>query len=234
MFGSRLTKGLVALLLFPTAVSFLWACVRVFFTVAFCPLASLYFLTGFFIFLVLQALFFNFFWVYVFGHELTHALAGWLIGARLHRISISSTCGEVSLSKTNAFVALAPYCFPLYAVLILLLYAALRWKMDLSPYHAYFLFVMGAALSFHIGLTAYALWTRQQRDLVQAGGVFFSWTAILLVNSLVLVILLKLLFPGLVSLKEFFGETWSVTGWLWGKADHFAGWVLRRLDELIR
>src|SRR4051812_1792564 len=58
-------------------------------------------------------------WLYVFGHELTHAVTGLMSGARIHSFKARSHGGEVELSKANAFIALSPYVVPLYAVLLI-------------------------------------------------------------------------------------------------------------------
>ena len=52
-------------------------------------------------------------WVYVFGHELTHALWTWLMGGRVKKFKASSTGGHVIVTKNNFLIALAPYFFPL-------------------------------------------------------------------------------------------------------------------------
>ena len=58
-------------------------------------------------------------WIYVFGHELTHALWTWLFGGRVKKMKVTSAGGHVVVSKTNFLIALAPYFFPLYAVLVI-------------------------------------------------------------------------------------------------------------------
>ena len=57
-------------------------------------------------------------WVYVFGHELTHALWTWLMGGRVKQFKATSKGGHVIVTKTNFLIALAPYFFPVYAVLV--------------------------------------------------------------------------------------------------------------------
>src|SRR5215475_12752418 len=57
-------------------------------------------------------------WVYVFGHELTHALWAWLFGGRVKQFKATSQGGHVVVTKSNFLIALAPYFFPLYAVLV--------------------------------------------------------------------------------------------------------------------
>src|SRR5258706_1741260 len=57
-------------------------------------------------------------WVYVFGHELTHALWTWLFGGRVRKFKASSEGGEVVISKNNFLITLAPYFFPVYVAAV--------------------------------------------------------------------------------------------------------------------
>jgi len=59
-------------------------------------------------------------WLYVLGHELTHALWTWLCWGRVRQLKVSSEGGHVVVTKDNFLIALAPYFFPLYAVLVVL------------------------------------------------------------------------------------------------------------------
>src|SRR6266404_2956380 len=43
-------------------------------------------------------------WVYVVGHELTHALWTWLFGGRVRKFKASSEGGEVVISKNNFLI----------------------------------------------------------------------------------------------------------------------------------
>ncbi|MBV9079587.1 MAG: hypothetical protein JO102_00545, partial [Elusimicrobia bacterium] len=43
-------------------------------------------------------------WLYVVGHELTHAASGLLSGARIYSLRAGSHGGEVELSKSNGFI----------------------------------------------------------------------------------------------------------------------------------
>ena len=62
-------------------------------------------------------------WIYVFGHELTHALWTWLFGGQVKKMKVSSDGGHVVVSKTNFLIALAPYFFPFYTALVIVVFA---------------------------------------------------------------------------------------------------------------
>ena len=138
---------------------------------------------------------------YVFGHELTHALAAWMSGANVKKFKVSKSGGSVSVSKTNLFVALAPYFVPLYALLLFAAYAIAGKFYPLQAYWRWMLSLIGAALGFHIALTIYAL-KQNQPDLKQ-GGIFLSGVLIYLGNMIVMSLFLALLFPKTISWKRF-------------------------------
>src|SRR5208282_6940101 len=92
-------------------------------------------------------------WIYVFGHELTHALWTWIFGGQVKKMKVSSEGGHVVLSKSNFIIALAPYFFPFYAVLVIAGFAVghcfWNWADDL----VWFFLAVGAAYAFHVTLT---------------------------------------------------------------------------------
>src|SRR5262245_42151195 len=61
--------------------------------------------------------------IYVFGHELTHALWTWVFGGRVKRFKASAKGGHVVISKSNFLIVLAPYFFPLYATMVVGVFA---------------------------------------------------------------------------------------------------------------
>ena len=71
-------------------------------------------------------------WIYVFGHELTHALWTWLFGGQVKKMKVTSAGGHVVISKTNFVIALAPYFFPLYAVLVVARVCARPFDLGLA------------------------------------------------------------------------------------------------------
>jgi len=123
---------------------------------------------------------------YVFGHELTHAIWGLMFGARPSDVRVSESGGSVQLTKTNFLITLAPYFFPFYTfvviVVALITYAFLRPL----PFMPLWMFLVGFTWAFHVLFTCETL-TQRQPD-VKAYGRIFSWTVIFIVNvALVLV-----------------------------------------------
>ena len=134
-------------------------------------------------------------WVYVFGHELTHALWTWVMGGKVKKFKASSGGGHVVVTKNNFVIALAPYFFPLYALLVVAGFAAGRRVWNLEPYAVWFHLLLGAAYAFHVTLTWHIL-KSNQTDITQQGYAF-SAVVIFLGNIIVLLIGLPLLTQGL-------------------------------------
>lgn len=130
-------------------------------------------------------------WVYVFGHELTHALWTWAFGGRVKRFKASAKGGQVVVTKTNFLIALAPYFFPLYALMVAGVYAIGNGFWGWSAYRVWFHLLLGAAYAFHLTLTAHVL-RGEQSDLA-GQGYAFSLVIIFLGNVGVLLIAIPLL-----------------------------------------
>jgi hypothetical protein len=130
-------------------------------------------------------------WVYVFGHELTHVIWTWLMGGRVKKFKASARGGHVIVTKNNFVIALAPYFFPLYAVLVLLVFAAGDRFWDLHRYQIWFHLLLGASYGFHVTLTWHILKTTQT-DITEQG-YLFSAVIIFLGNAFVLLIAIPLL-----------------------------------------
>ena len=126
-------------------------------------------------------------WLYVLGHELTHAVSAWMCGARVQSFKVHSRGGEVRVSRSNAFIALSPYFVPIYSLLWSLVMAAVHWRWGavwwvLPLYQA----GLGFTYGFHLTMTAVILRIRQP-DLA-GEGFLFSGSLIWLGNALVLLL----------------------------------------------
>lgn len=130
-------------------------------------------------------------WVYVFGHELTHAISAWAFGGRVKRFKATGKGGHVVITKSNFLIALAPYFFPLYAILVVLVFVMGDLVWNWQRYLAWFHLSLGVAYSFHVTLTAHILHTRQS-DITEQG-YLFSAVVIFLGNVSVLLIGIPLL-----------------------------------------
>ena len=125
-------------------------------------------------------------WIYVFGHELTHAVWTWIFGGKVKKFKSGSEGGHVIVTKNNFVIALAPYFFPLYAVMVVLVFMIGNVILNWRPYMAWFHLLLGAAYAFHVTLTWHVLKTKQS-DITSQGWIF-SFVIIFLGNAMVLVI----------------------------------------------
>ena len=119
---------------------------------------------------------------YVFAHELTHAIWAWACGARVHGVKVGRDSGYVSLSKSNFLITLAPYFFPFYTLLAIVLYAILTLFYNLSAYEPFWLGAIGLTWSFHLTFTLRTLASKQPD--IQENGRLFSYSLIYLLNVL--------------------------------------------------
>ena len=148
-------------------------------------------------------------WIYVLGHELTHALWTWLFGGKVKKMKVTSSGGHVVISKTNFVIALAPYFFPLYAVIVVAIFAVSHLFWDWKSYLVFFHLLVGAAYAFHVTLTFHTLKTRQSD--ITSQGYLFSAVIIFLGNVCVLLFGIPLL-TAKVGLFNALGWLFDCTG----------------------
>jgi hypothetical protein len=136
--------------------------------------------------------------VYILGHELTHVLWTWIFGGRVKKFKATDKGGQVVVTKTNFLIVLAPYFFPLYAVLVVVAFLGGNLIWNWMPYTVWFHLLVGVSYSFHVTLTWNALQTRQS-DITSQGYVF-SAVVVFLGNMVVLLIGITFLTKGPVAL----------------------------------
>jgi hypothetical protein len=119
---------------------------------------------------------------YVLAHELTHALWGSFMGASISKMKISKERGSVTLSKSNFLITLAPYFFPLYTIIVIIIYCVLSLFYDTRTYYLLWLGLVGFTWSFHFTFTISAL--MQLQTDIKEYGYLFSYTIIYILNVL--------------------------------------------------
>lgn len=123
-------------------------------------------------------------WLYVFGHETTHALAVIMSGGKVSEFKVGSDGGHIASDKTSMWIALSPYIVPFYPLTVGLAWFAARWWWPpLAAWEWAFVAVWGAAWAFHACFTVSLLKTDQPDFASQ--GWFFSMVVILLCNALI-------------------------------------------------
>jgi hypothetical protein len=148
---------------------------------------SIALLSGLIVFLAVWKLLPDLTRIYVLGHELTHALWGLAFGAKVSNLKVRSTGGSVTLTKSNVWITLAPYFFPLWTMIVVLLALAVRGIIYLAnpetpfPVPWLWMFAVGFTWCFHACFTIRSL--MQTQSDVQEYGRVFSWTLILACNT---------------------------------------------------
>ncbi|MGI8438010.1 MAG: hypothetical protein ACR2NX_14115 [Chthoniobacterales bacterium] len=161
--------------------------------------------------------------VYVFGHELTHALWVLLMGGRVSDFQVRRDGGHIVTDRNNFWISLAPYFFPLYSVLALVAYGIASLFTDMPPYGRILYAIIGVTWAFHLTFTVWMI-PKSQTDLT-SNGTFFSLVLIYLMNLCLLCVLLVLASPH-ITFENFsmnVGENASRwLGWIGTLGDRFA------------
>ena len=136
--------------------------------------------------------------IYVFGHELTHALWVLLMGGRVSQFRVGREGGHIITDRNNFWIALTPYFFPLYSIIAIGIYGALSLALNVQPYGRLLYAVIGVTWAFHFSFTCWMI-PKNQSDL-REHGTFFSLVVIYLMNLIVLSVLLVLASPQIAFL----------------------------------
>jgi hypothetical protein len=159
--------------------------------------------------------------IYVFGHELTHALWVVLMGGRVSRFKVGRDGGHIVTNRSNFFIALAPYFFPLYSILAIAVYGALGLFYNVQPWGKLLYAVIGATWAFHFTFTCWMI-PKSQTDL-REHGTFFSLTVIYLMNLLLLIVMLVMA-SSQITFAGFGADILTNIG-------NFSHWVVNLFDE---
>ncbi|MDA3926304.1 MAG: hypothetical protein PF904_16545 [Kiritimatiellae bacterium] len=108
---------------------------------------------------------------YILAHELTHAISGFLFGAKVSNLNVSSKGGSVSLTKTNLWIILSPYFIPFYTIIIIVAYLITGIFINPVPLKLLWVFLVGFTWSFHACFTLNSLMIRQP-DIHMYGRIF--------------------------------------------------------------
>ncbi len=171
----------LGLLLVPLCIGFTWQFGAAILGTTYKPDLPYYFMAGGLAYLAVHFLFRKPILTYVFGHELTHALFAVLFGGSVKSFTASDRGGQVTVTKSNFVITLAPYFFPLYTCIALVLYWLAALSSSVGAARS-LIFLAGSTFSFHLVLTLIFLRT-DQKDIREHGAVF-SYPLIYLFNLL--------------------------------------------------
>ncbi len=137
--------------------------------------------------------------VYVLGHELTHALAVYCSLGTVMGFDAKADGGYVKTNKNNIFIALSPYFIPLWGVLWGAIWGIVHIYWPTYPCEILLYGGLGFWWCFHLFWTAWII-PRDQPDLA-GNGTLFSLILVYFVNLLVFLGLLRIF--GAVSIIQF-------------------------------
>jgi len=161
--------------------------------------------------------------LYVFGHELTHALWVWLMGGRVSHFRVGRDGGHILTDKNNFLIALAPYFFPIYSILVLALYGGLSLFVNVQPYGRLLYALVGVTWAFHFTFTCWMI-PKNQSDL-RDNGTIFSLVVIYLTNLLLLGVMLIIASPNITFASfgtDMVRNIANFSHWVVALVDHFS------------
>jgi hypothetical protein len=130
-------------------------------------------------------------WLYVAGHELTHAFFVLLSGGNVGGVHVTAEGGHVLTNKSNLMIVLSPYFVPFYTMIAIGLWWITgkfipEWTQDRSQL---LYAVIGFTWCFHVSFTAWMI-TREQPDLHHYGRLFsialIIWVNLALISGLLI------------------------------------------------
>ncbi len=147
-------------------------------------------------------------WLYVAGHELTHALFVLIFRGKVTKLHISDSGGHILTNRTNFLISLSPYFFPFYSAVLILAWTLLSWVVadQAQPDPVWLYGGIGFTWTFHLCFTLRML-RGEQPDLDQNGRLF-SLAVIFAANVLLLGAMLVVASPS-ATFGGFFATLWE-------------------------
>lgn len=169
-------------------------------------------------------------WLYVFGHELTHAIWVWVFNGCVKEFKVTSSGGHIRTDKVNCWISLAPYFFPVYSFIVAWAWWLASFWFPLGA-HMWVLYgLLGATWGFHVSFTLLTI-PMIQSDITENGWLF-SLSFIYLANLILLSVFLIALIPGMGFHDWFCG--WVEGGqMLWKGCIKLYGWVSAAISFLV-
>jgi hypothetical protein len=144
-------------------------------------------------------------YLYVLGHEWTHAFFALLCGGRVEKVHVGANGGHILTDKNNFLISLSPYFVPFYSVLVIAAYALIGQFVDFGATNSRILFALiGLTWTFHLTFTIWMIF-KNQPDL-HHNGTFFSLALIYLMNLAIISALIIIASP--VLSWRGFSTTW--------------------------
>jgi hypothetical protein len=147
-------------------------------------------------------------YLYVLGHEMTHAMFVYVCGGRISAIHFSTEGGYVMTNKSNILIALSPYFIPFWSAVIISLHGFISLWANIPAGGLILTGLIGFTWTFHIVWTVWMI-PKDQPDLKE-NGTFLSLMLIIFAN-LILFSLILCATSREVQLLSFVFEWWNTT-----------------------
>ncbi len=141
-------------------------------------------------------------YLYVLGHEATHAVAALMSFGKVSRFVFTAEGGYVETDADNLFIALSPYFVPFWMLVWMLVFWLANLCFPFAAYEPWFYGGLGFWWAFHLYWTFWVI-PREQPDMLE-NGMLFSMLVIMLMN--VAVLLGILWFFGVLTPQSFWTE----------------------------
>lgn len=145
-------------------------------------------------------------YLYVLGHEMTHAMFVYVCGGRISAIHFSTEGGYVMTNKSNILIALSPYFIPFWSAVLISLHGFISLWADIPGDGLILTGLIGFTWTFHIVWTVWMI-PKDQPDLKE-NGTFLSLMLIIFAN-LILFSLILCATSHEVQLLSFVFEWWN-------------------------
>ncbi len=123
-------------------------------------------------------------YIYVLGHESTHAVAALLSFGKINDFKFNVEGGYVETDADNIFIALSPYFVPFWMLVWMLGFWLANHFFPFEAYEPWFYGGLGFWWAFHLYWTFWVI-PREQPDMLE-NGLLFSMLVIVLMNIVVL------------------------------------------------
>ncbi len=127
-------------------------------------------------------------YLYVLGHEMTHAMFVYVCGGRISAIHFSTEGGYVMTNKSNILIALSPYFVPFWSAVLISLHGFVSLWANIPGGGLILTGLLGFTWTFHIFWTVWMI-PKDQPDLKE-NGTFLSLMLIIFANLVVFSLIL--------------------------------------------
>jgi hypothetical protein len=145
------------------------------------------------------------------------------MGGRVSHFRVGRDGGHILTDKNNFLIALAPYFFPIYSILVLALYGGLSLFVNVQPYGRLLYALVGVTWAFHFTFTCWMI-PKNQSDL-RDNGTIFSLVVIYLTNLLLLGVMLIIASPNITFASfgtDMVRNIANFSHWVVALVDHFS------------